>query len=444
MVDRYGRPTMSDGLRLATAVTFLKREGQRDADRMTNKQSFEVADALANQKDVSGYSPEARYKGAKMHGDTALTEGRAKAQELVLSNAGMQEKLNKLNLNLQQAHEKLRVYQSARASGNDALAKSLAVQISNEHMYNGRHIEGPERGEPGYKVTNWDGSVENVADMPIEQVDELLGAYFDKPQDEIMQWQLSGEQKRRQRNEEVLAKAEPYLNEKTGQVIYKVPAGLWGPDGKPRGSFFVDGPMAQNEIPAEQAKGFVKFGVAAGKAGLEASKTSTKKARRDLALPKTVAPGNIVTQGGEAGLLEATPKGAKFQKIEGGLDISSLPGSKSTAKGASQAFNLKVKRLDTELMPFIDKGQSAIDPETLTITSDGRNALMNAIKLVQKAEDDPGSLTQQEEALLTNAARAVEIYQSISEENRQAFGLSKNSRSTGRDKVKPPPGFELD
>jgi hypothetical protein len=44
--------------------------------------------------------------------------------------------------------------------------------------------------------------------------------------------------------------------------------------------------------------------------------------------------------------------------------------------------NLKVKRLETELMPFMDRGQSALSMEknfngTYTITNDGRYRISN-------------------------------------------------------------------
>ena len=439
MPDRWGRPTFSDGLDIARTVQYFKNENERDIDRKTEQDSYKVADAIANKKDISGFSDEARFKGANLHWDTKFNEVRTKTREQLNTNAGKREQLLDLQLKRTSSGERLKVYKAARVSGNDALAKQLAVEINNLDMFNGRYIEGPERrtGETGYKVTNWDGSKQNFDDIPIEQIDQLLGAYFDKTEDEIMNWQLTAVQKRRQKNEEILSQAEPWVNEKTGQVIYKIPSGTWGPDGKPRGSFFVDGPMAQNELSPEQTKGFVKFSVATGKAGLE-------KTRKDIDRPNIVAPGSVVTQGGKAGLITTGKEGAQFEGIKGGLDTSSLPGKKG-AMNASQQYNLSVKRLDTELMPFLDKGQSAIDPETLQITNDGRNALMNALSLAQKYEKAPDSLSSKEQALVNNAIRAMQIYQSLSEGNRQAFNLEKNPAQSMRpENTQLPPGFVMD
>ena len=436
-MDRWGRPTFSDGLDIVRTVQYFKNENERDIDRKADRDAYGVADAIEAGGDLSGFSAESRYKGAKLHWGVKFDEVKTKTREQLGSNAAMREKIIKLQLNLEQAGEKLRTYKAMRASGDDEAAKQLAIQISNEHMYNGRYIQ---KGEKGYDVTNWDGSKQNVDDMPIDQVDQLLGAYFDKPQEEIMQWQMSAEQIRSQKNEEIIAQAEPWINEKTNQIIYKVPAGVWGPDGKPKGAFFIAGPGAQNEIPANQVKGFTKFSVAAGKAGLE-------KTRKDIERPDIVGPSNVVTQGGKAGLITSEGGETGFKEIKGGLDTSSLPGQKGKDGGmnASQQYNLSVKRLDTELMPFLDKGQSAIDPETLQITNDGRNALMNALSLAQKYEKAPDSLSSKEQALVNNAIRAMQIYQSLSEGNRQAFNLEKNPAQSMRpENTQLPPGFVMD
>jgi len=461
MVDRWGRLTFDDGLQIAQTAQYFKRDYEREQDRKAEKDAYKVADAIRNKDDISQFSPEARYKGSKLYWDDEFGKVRTQTYQARNETEAIQQKSAKLKLNLDQAAEKLRVYKSARRSGNNALAKQLAVQISNEHMYNGRYIEGPERGEPGYKVTNWDGSKQVVSDMPIEQVDQLLGAYFDRPQDEIMQWQMSAEALRAQKNEEILSKAEPYINEKTNQVIYRVPAGTWDPQtGKPRGAFFVDSPTAETEIPKSQTKGFTKFNVAVAKAGLRTERLRSKKAEKDLGKPDIVSPGSLVPgKGGQVGVITSGPQrpagqidetgaidetapsgGLQFQAIPG-LGQGAIPGGKG-APTASQQYNLMVKQLETELMPFIDKGQSAIDPETLQITNSGKNALMNAIKLAQKYQSGPTDLTDEEKAIAQNAVRAVQIYQSISDVNKQSFGLQ--SPQAGQSIAAPPPGFIMD
>jgi hypothetical protein len=432
MPDQWGRFSFSDGLQIANTVEYFKHENEREQEKKLNEDAYKVADAMSNKQDISGFAPESRYKGAKLYWDNNLNELRSKTQQMQLSNEGMQQKVNKLKLNLDEAGQRLREYKAARAAGDDKTARQIAMQINNENMYNGRYVQ-PSQGERGgYDVTNWDGSKQNIGEIPMDKIDAYLGAYFDKPPDEIMQWQMSAEQLRAQKNADVLSKAEPYINEKTGKIIYKVPAGVWGPDGKPRGSFFVDDPNAQSEVPPDQTKGFVKFSVASGKAGLEASKTTTAK-------NKVINPTDIVTQGGKAGLVTQAGGGAQFSPIQGGLDTSSLP-AKTGQMNAGQTYNMNVKQLETELMPFVEKGKSAIDPETLEITNDGRNAIMSAIKLLEKNKENPTSLTQPEKSILPNAMRAVQMYQTLSEFNKKTFGLQGGEPQAA---PAPPPGFVI-
>jgi hypothetical protein len=425
---------MQDGLQLAGAVRSIRREGERQEDRQTEKDAMEVYGLMESGKDTSGYSDAARYGGAKKFWDMDLARTKSATQEQRLSTASMQDRIMKHQLNLTEAKELLRMYKTARASGNDEAAKNIAMTISNKHMYNGKYFE---KGKGSVvKMVNWDNSEEELdfETVDMEEVDRLLGTYFEKSDDEILRWQMTGDQSRSQRNENILSQAEPYINE-AGDIIYRVPRGTWGPDGKPRGAFFISHPGAKDVMADEDAKGYVKMDVA-GKA------TDIKKKRKDLRKPDIVTPGSLVTSGGEAAAVVSKGGGLEVQPIKGDVDTASLPGSGKGASRANAAYNLKVKRLDTELMPFMDKGQSAIDPETLSITNDGRNAYMNALKLKQKSDKDPDSLSPEEQALVKNAIRAVQIYQSISEGNKQAFRLKD---APGKPQASaPPPGFTLD
>lgn len=427
MPDQYGRPTFADGIGLASAINWTKENNRKDAERQTEQDAYKVADAMSNKADVSAFSPEARYKGAKLHFDNRFNEVKLATQEKLNSSAGMQETMTRLDMNLKTANERLRQYKMARQAGDDQAAKNIAIMMNNENMYTGRFIEG----KPGdYTVTTQGGEKLKIKDMPIEQVDQILGSYFDKPYEDIMKWQMSAEQYRRMTNEKIISQAEPFYNESTGQVIFKVPAGAWGPDGKPRGAFFVD--SQDKEIPAEQAKGFVKMSIAGAKAGI-----------RKANAPETIDPAKMVQSGGQTGLVMQSPGGQpSFTPIKGGAEKITKPG---TATEANAQYNNMVKRLETELMPFIEKGSTAIDPETFQLTTSGRAAIQVAADIVQRAQADPNALKPQEKQFLQNAQQALAMYQGLSQGNAQAFGLQMQPAAAPPQGVpQPPPGFVMD
>ncbi len=237
MPDKWGRPTLQDGLNMAQGIMAIRADTERREDRQSEKDAYAVADLLGKEGDVSGFSPEARQKGSKMHWDNKIQQIQIQTQEQLRSEAGRRDKMASLDLNLKIAQQRLKDYQMARQLGDDKRAKEIAMQLSNENMYNGRYLE---KGTEGYTSTNWDGTKETFKDVPIEQVDQLLGDYFDKPYDEIMKWQLSAEQNRQMRNYQTLQKAVPMYDDNGNPVGYKIPAGIWSPDGKPRGQHYMD------------------------------------------------------------------------------------------------------------------------------------------------------------------------------------------------------------
>jgi hypothetical protein len=424
MPDQYGRPTIADGLQVAQAFNWAQENEAKNQDRRTAAEAYQVADAMANKKDTSNFTPQARFAGAKLYWDSKLGELKTKSQEQLNTTQAMQQTMTRLDLNLKVAGERLRQYQLARSMGDDKRAKEIAIQLNNENMYNGHYVK-PNTESGGYDVTTWGGKTEKIDDMPITQVDQLLGAYFNKPYDEIMQWQMGAEQLRRQKNEEILARAEPWINDKTGQIIYKIPAGIWAPDGQPRDAHFVDDPMAQRELTPEQTKGFTKLDVASKKAAVMGAQKEMNKPGAPI------NPDMVVQSGGQTGLIIPGEGGkpAAFTPIQGGAGKLSIPKGKAASEKSS--YDLKVKQLETELMPFVEKGQSVIDPQTLAITNNGNNALKTAMSIVQKNEQDPKQLSDAEKKLLPNAQRAVAMYQQLSQMNAQSYGLQTQGGGEG-------------
>lgn len=444
MTDRWGRMNMGTGLQALTGVLATRRMMNTQEDRAAEDEAFKVADALSRGEDVSGFDPKARLKGSSLYFDNMVDKGLAERQRFITSNAGIENKINKYKQNLADLQQRWSEYNGLVKLGDHDAAKKVAKRMVNENMYNGYNVEEREGGT-GYNVRSLaTGAVEKIDDIPIEKVTEFLGGYMNMTHDEIIQHSLNAEQWRALHNAEIMKNKEVWTNDK-GQVIYKVPAGTVDPiTGKYKSEFFVDA----NGNPVRDANGFTPMETAKGLADIAGKKADTtqkglenRALRQGLEMGTTVDPSDIVSQGGKQGLVKEKVGGPQFQPIEGGLDASSLPGGK---EGGSN-FNELVKRLDTELMPFVEKGQSAIDPETLQITNDGRNAIMSAIKLVQKYQENPNSLTAQENAVINNAVRAVQIYQSISENNRQTFGLPESPASQARPRTpQPPPGFVMD
>jgi len=441
MPDQYGRPTMADGLQLAQAISWANKENEQQQNKLTEKQSYEVANAIESGKDISSFPDEARYKGAQLAFQNKINGLKVENQKILNSTEGMQKTMTRLKLNLEQADQRLRQYKAARAAGDDATAKQIAIQLNNENMYTGRYVE-PAKDGGGYDIISQKGSNEKIKDLPMQTVDQVIGSYFDRPQQEIMSWQFKGEQFRRQHNEEVLSKATPLYNKKTGQVIYRVPAGAWGKDGRPRGAFFTD--AQGNEVPSNAAKGFMKMKEAIAVSGLKlneaktsasiaaskasgakelASITAAEKNRRPSAInPKNIAAG----PGGQHGLIMQGPEGLSFQPV----NASAID---TTGKQESNQYALKTKQLSTELMPFTNNSNQPIWDENGNLTTVGKNALKAALALMERAQSQNGQpLTSQEQVLLPHAQRAWEMYQSINSStpsSNDPFGIRQSGQT---------------
>jgi hypothetical protein len=237
MPDRWGRPTFQDGFNIYRGLQMIESDNAERQNRKTEQDAYAVADLLGKNGDVSEFTPEARQKGSRLYWDNKLSQLKIQTQESLKSEAGRRDKMAKLDLNLKIAQQRMKDYGLARSMEDDARAKEIAMQLSNENMYNGRFIE---KTKGGYTATQWDGTKQSFQDLPIEEVDRLLGQYFGKSYDELMQWQLSAEQNRQMRNFETLQKAEAMYDKNGNPVGFKIPAGIWTPDGKPRGQHYVD------------------------------------------------------------------------------------------------------------------------------------------------------------------------------------------------------------
>lgn len=418
MTDRWGRPNFNDGAQLYQGLRMVKADQDAARQGAIEAEAYTVADTLAQTKgagDLSKFSPQAKYAGAKLYWSGKVDELRSKTQEHLLSQAGVQDKMSKLQLNLQEADEKYRQYRVARASGDETTARAIALSLNNENMYTGRYVEP---GEDGYAVTGWDGKTEKVQDIPIEQVDQMLGAYFNKTPEEIMDWQLGAENFRSKSNYEKISQAEPLYNDKTGKVIYKVPPGVWGPDGKPRGAFYVDDPVSQNEVPAELAKDFVPLPAAVDIARIGAQKESANASRSSANANKVLNPANVVSApGGQQGLLMQQGGGIGFKPIQG---VPQAPAGEQggltlprDAGAEKSALELKKRNLDAALMA-IPTPKNAM---YMTGQDEGAIKLEYATDILRRSQE--GGLTPEEQRLIPAAQTAVQLYQEMVPQNQQ-------------------------
>lgn len=426
------------GLQLMGQAQALGKQMQGYREEQFEKEAFAVADLLSQDGDISDFSPKAKVSGARLHWDNLIKQGEAQRQKYLTSEAGMTDKLNKIKMNNVILNERWNQYNSLVKLGNIEGAKEVAMRMVNENMYNGYNVE--KDGDDYYLKSLAEGTKQKITDASIEEITQFLGGYMGMSQDQIMEHSITAEQWRAKKNAEILSQAQPMMNDK-GDIIYKVGPGTVDPvTGKYRGSFFVD--VAGNEVPKDKVKGFKEVDIAE-------KSVDVRTKERALKTPDIVNPTGVVSQEGKPGLITQKGGDIKFEEIPGGLDTSSIPGGSGGGGGVSadekRAFDLMVKRMETELEPFAEPGKQVIDPDTLEITHEGKNALRAAMKIVQKYQDDPKSLDKSEMELLNNAIRAVQIYQSISESNRRAFGLEKNPAAAMQSgKPQPPPGFKLD
>lgn len=445
MPDAYGRPTMSDGLAAFQGLRVVEADQDRRAAAAADKQAYTAAEILKQGGDVSKFDPEVKYKGAELHWNSLLNENKAKTQELITSQAGMQEKMSKIDLNNKVLQQRFNQVNALIKSGQTDKAMKLMAQTNNENMYTGRYIE-PEK-DGSYKVKSLvDGSETKVLpeDMPPEKALQLMADYIGMGPDELIKHGLTAEQYRQQRNFEIMSKAVPWEG-KNGQLIYRVPAGTTDPvDGSPRGPFFAD--AYGNEVPGEP-KGFKPLDIAGKQAeiGQKRSAAAVNWANADKARqPDVVDPNKLVPgPGGQAGLVTRNQAGeAQYKPVEGGLQMPEPAEKPSDTKAR---YDLAVKQMKDELEPFVEKGKS-MEEVMADVLSDkpsgaGATALNNAMALLEK-EKNGETLTPHERSIIPNAVAAIQMFQKLSQERRSKFGLATGQqRQIGNVPPPPPAGF---
>lgn len=250
-MDRYGRITIDDGLHIAQGLRVLKQDS-------IEQEAFAVADKLYKGKgeaDLTGHRPEAQVRGAGLYWEMGTKELQQKSAEMNLSTDGMRKQVEQFKLQKMASLEQAKIAEGLIKAGKPDAAKEVYRQMFNS-MPNGRFVQTKDGGQ--LEVTNWDMSKIDMEDPTIEQYQEVVGAYLNMPLEEQAKAFASGSEVRRQKNMEMFSKAEPFMDPQSGRIAYLVPAGTWGPDNKPRGAFFVDGPTENaQEIPQDQAANLI-------------------------------------------------------------------------------------------------------------------------------------------------------------------------------------------
>ena len=438
MPDMWGRPTFDDGAKIAQGLMTIQNFENQQQNRQTEQDAYTVAESLAAGEDVSMFSDEARYKGAKLKFDQELKGLDKQIKEFQLSNEGRNQKMLELQDIDARSKRLFNQYQAARRSGNEDMARTIAHKFNNEVAYNGIHIPQSKLNKGKLSIVRAaTGQTEEISDLPIEQYDQMISGYMNVPQEEMMQRMLSGEQLRMQNNLKIISQAEPLINNK-GDIIYKVPAGTWDKkDSSVRGAFYIKDPTSQEEISPKKAKGYRPMDVAKGQAEIDSKKASAASSRSAAAQNTIVDPKKIVSGKADGmpqqGLVVQGRQGPEFQQVKGMPEPSEGLADPSKAKSA---YDLQVKQLNTVLMPF-NKTEAPIfekGPDgNYQLAEGGHNALNAAWKLTQR---DPASLSPQERQLAPHANQAVQMYQQLTQQNAEAYGLEQAPQKQDSGKVR--------
>lgn len=262
MVDQYGRPTVDDGMNLARGLMQLesgmKAEKEKADQKKIESEAYKGLDMLSKnpKADLSGLSDKGRYMASKLFYDKRLSGINAQIKEKQLTNEGMQEVLNRARVQEAMDLQDKKNAMAAWAAGDTEKYKKFAHQIMNRAP-NGLNVEMGENGK--IKKTSFDGTMEEVDDIPIEQYHEMMGAYFNMSPEDRIKARIANSQIIQQKNQEIYSKAEPMF--KGGSVIYKIPAGLVDPvTGKQRGEFYIrDLDDKEKPLTDEERKGYKRM-----------------------------------------------------------------------------------------------------------------------------------------------------------------------------------------
>lgn len=259
-MDQYGRITFDDGMDIARGLRHMNQDA-------IDQESFAVADKLYKGKgeaDLSGHRPDAQTKGRMLYWEMGTKELQQKSAEKNLSTDSMRQSAEKLKLMEIEAQNKMRIFEGLVSSGHEDAAKEVARDLFNS-LPNGRYVDTADGGQ--LEVTNWDLSKMNIEDPTLDQYKDILAGYFNMPLEERAKVFASGEELRRKQNFDNMSQAKLFWDPQTGEYAYLVPGG-WGPDGKPKGPYFVDRPTEDGkEIPQEEASRFVPASASRGSAG---------------------------------------------------------------------------------------------------------------------------------------------------------------------------------
>lgn len=147
----------------------------------------------------------------------------------------------------------------------------------------------------------------------------------------------------------------------------------------------------------------------------KASKEKQDVVETEAILGRKLKPGEV---GVKTGLTKA--EGAsEMAKNYAQADKARAEGKAAQAEAGKGGMSKKQldeakQSLDILLRPFVSKGQPVLDPETGEMTQAADNGLKVAGALIDKAKEDPKSLSKEERRNLPHAMRAWEVYKAIS------------------------------
>jgi hypothetical protein len=428
MADRYGRFNVNDGLNLAQSFRRTRMVndalGEKEANREIEKKVYEgLAWKEANPEGnlpPEQFPPEAQFKIGQKLFEQKFNDFKLKNQEQLLSNAGRDEKIKEYqvrNLELKRLGD---AYYLARGTGNNDEARRIARQINNEHAGTTGIFTDIDPKRPNELLTRRqiNGQEKYMPDLPITQYDELIAKITSMPEQDLMNMRLGFDSMRIKINEGIFSKAKPLINDK-GDIIYEIPSGLIDKTtGNVLGKMYVrssvfDATDPKSSLPIDEetvrSGGFYSMEEYGAKKLVKSDKLDLEAKRADIDKKRQVSPGDVVTTTEGQGTL--TNKGGKLtlNKLSGGTIKKEVKPSDK-----SELYKQSLKKLETDLMPFVEKGSTAINFDTGELTSGGNNALLKAQELIRK-QDSGQALTPSEETNIKFAYRAVARHRQMSE-----------------------------
>jgi hypothetical protein len=135
-------------------------------------------------------------------------------------------------------------------------------------------------------------------------------------------------------------------------------------------------------------------------------------------------------------------KPAQFQPVEGVQGKLQVPGGGLKPSEQKAAYELKLKRLDTALMPFKRPIQNTFNLQPSgDIATDIDNVVTTAKEILSKPQD---SLTDKERSVLPYAYQAVQLYDKIMAEDASVENLQPMMTTPQGSAMPPiPTGFRL-